>query len=91
MIQVLYIIAFVALSILAAANLIRSMLALANTEPNNQYRSPRRIAKKTLHPELLDQYGNVTQEPLLVMRSFTIDDARARLDALYEGSNSSDV
>jgi Protein of unknown function (DUF2973) len=92
MIQTLYLIAFTALSVLAVSNLIRSMMALAITEPSNKNRPPRRIPKiKNLHPELLDQYGNVTDEPLLVMRSFTIDDARARLDALYEASNSSEA
>jgi hypothetical protein len=88
MIPTLYIIAFTALSILAVANLIRSMVALSKSEPTNRNFSNRRLAKgKTFHPELIDANGNITQEPLLVMRSFTMDDARARLDAIYEASN----
>ncbi len=92
MIQVLYIIAFTALSILAVANLIRSMMALSKSEPTNRNLSNRRFAKgKSFHPELIDADGNITQEPLLVMRSFTVDDARARLDAIYEASGNSEV
>jgi Protein of unknown function (DUF2973) len=88
MIPTLYIIAFTALSILAVANLIRSMVALSKSEPTNRSLSNRRSAKgKAFHPELIDANGNITQEPLLVMRSFTMDDARARLDAIYEASN----
>ncbi|MDX1978013.1 MAG: DUF2973 domain-containing protein [Pseudanabaenaceae cyanobacterium bins.68] len=90
MIQILYIVAFTALSILAVANLIRSMLSLAKAEPAPHL--SRRLAKvKSLHPELLDQQGNISQEPLLVMRAYTIDDARARLDALYEASSNSEI
>lgn len=90
MIQVLYIIAFTALSILAISNLIRSMLSLAKAEPATQIN--RRLAKaKYMHPELLDQQGNISQEPLLVMRAYTIDDARARLDALYDASSNPEI
>jgi Protein of unknown function (DUF2973) len=38
------------------------------------------------HPELLDDYGNIVNEPFLVMRSMTVEDARERLDALYKAS-----
>jgi len=38
------------------------------------------------HPEFLDDTGNVINEPLLVMRSINIDDAREQLDALYNSS-----
>ena len=38
------------------------------------------------HPELLDNSGNVVKEPLLVMRSINVEDARQQLDALYESS-----
>ena len=38
------------------------------------------------HPELLDEYGNIVNEPLLVMRSLTVQDAREQLDALYKSS-----
>lgn len=38
------------------------------------------------HPELLDNSGNIVKEPLLVMRSINVEDARQQLDALYESS-----
>ncbi|MFK8181762.1 MAG: DUF2973 domain-containing protein [Phormidesmis sp.] len=42
------------------------------------------------HPELLDGSGDVINEPLLVMRSISIKDARDQLDAIYEASGSSE-
>ena len=39
------------------------------------------------HPELLDQDGQVIREPLLVMRSISMKDAREQLDALYDGNS----
>ncbi|MEO8891440.1 MAG: DUF2973 domain-containing protein, partial [Coleofasciculaceae cyanobacterium] len=38
------------------------------------------------HPELLDDMGNPINEPLLVMRSMTVEDAREQLDALFNSS-----
>ena len=38
------------------------------------------------HPELLDNSGNIVKEPLLVMRSINVEDARQQLDALYKSS-----
>ena len=35
------------------------------------------------HPELLDETGNVIEEPLLVMRSVSVQEAREQLDDLY--------
>ncbi len=40
----------------------------------------------TPHPELLDNTGKFIKEPLLVMRSINVEDARQQLDALYESS-----
>ncbi|MBD2342737.1 DUF2973 domain-containing protein [Anabaena subtropica] len=40
----------------------------------------------TPHPELLDSTGKFIKEPLLVMRSINVEDARQQLDALYESS-----
>ncbi len=40
----------------------------------------------TLHPEMLDENGRPIREPLLVMKSMTVDDARDRLDALFQSS-----
>jgi hypothetical protein len=42
--------------------------------------------RKTLHPELLDETGNLINEPLLVMRSLSVQDARNQLDNLYKSS-----
>jgi hypothetical protein len=35
---------------------------------------------------MLDDTGKVINEPLLVMRSMTVEDAREQLDALFEAS-----
>lgn len=40
----------------------------------------------TTHPELVDEQGRPIKEPLLVMRSVSVDDARQKLDALYNAS-----
>lgn len=40
------------------------------------------------HPELLDSEGHIIDEPLLVMRSLSVEDARAQLDAIYRESPS---
>jgi hypothetical protein len=42
------------------------------------------------HPELLDSDGRIINEPLLVMKSMTVEDAREQLDALYKSSPSGD-
>ncbi|MEM6501590.1 MAG: DUF2973 domain-containing protein [Cyanobacteria bacterium P01_C01_bin.89] len=39
-----------------------------------------------LHPEMLDKNGRPIREPLLVMKSMTVDDARDHLDALFQAS-----
>ncbi|MGH7999783.1 MAG: DUF2973 domain-containing protein, partial [Brasilonema sp.] len=54
----------------------------------NQGRYPYNSSTKQLtpHPELLDATGNLIKEPLLVMRSINVDDARQKLDELYEAS-----
>ncbi|NJK60609.1 MAG: DUF2973 domain-containing protein [Oscillatoriales cyanobacterium SM2_1_8] len=80
MLQILYITAFAALSLLAIANLIRSMAALARTE------TVRGRVYRNVHPELLDETGKPTREPLLVMKSLDLDEARERLDRMFEAS-----
>lgn len=85
MLQILYIVAFTLLSLIAVSNLIRSMIALSQAEVK-----PRAIRRPTIHPELIDEDGNVIDEPLLVMRSLNFDDARSRLDAIYDSSPSTD-
>lgn len=86
MLQILYIVAFTALSLFAVVNLIRSMISLGQSEVRVNPRRPMKRDMRNIHPELLDESGNITNEPLLVMRSMSFDDARSRLDALYESS-----
>jgi hypothetical protein len=100
MLHLLYILAFTILAVVAVANLIRNLImfsfdrdSLRNYPARN---SPSRNrdgfgylgAKSnfTPHPELLDSAGNIIKEPLLVMRSINVEDARQQLDALYESS-----
>jgi hypothetical protein len=89
MLQILYIVAFTLLSLVAVSNLIKSMIALSQTEIKATNRAIRR-PKPTIHPELIDENGNITDEPLLVMRSLDFDDARSRLDAIYNSSPNTD-
>ncbi|MBD1850156.1 DUF2973 domain-containing protein [Leptolyngbya sp. FACHB-711] len=86
MFHLLYIFAFTILAFLAVGNLIRSMMMLGidsqrsygNGRQNRRYVTP--------HPELLDDAGNLSKEPYLVMRSISVEDARERLDALFNAS-----
>ncbi|MEO1181369.1 MAG: DUF2973 domain-containing protein [Cyanobacteria bacterium J06636_28] len=98
MLHALYIIAFTALTVLAVSNLIRNLMVLGvdarrpdkkSSFAGGNASSGRQQA--TPHPEMLDDTGRVVDEPLLVMRSISIEDARERLDALFEGpENTSD-
>jgi Protein of unknown function (DUF2973) len=89
MLQIVYLIAFTILAFLAIGNLIRSLIGFSMdasqpkgiTNPN--FQGYRYRTGAVPHPELLDEMGNVTSEPLLIMKSISIEDARARLDALY--------
>lgn len=82
--QFLYIIAFAILAALTISNLIRNMLTLgAESRKPPRYPAQR---PSTAHPELLDHDGDVINEPLLVMRSMSVDDAREHLDSLYNQS-----
>jgi hypothetical protein len=91
MLQILYLIAFTVLAFLAIGNLIRSLVSfsvdaqrqggIGNT---NRTYTPANVP----HPELLDNSGNLTDEPLLVVKSIGVEAARARLDALYYNSPS---
>ncbi len=89
MLHLLYIFAFSILAVLAIVNLVRNLISLGiETRRGGSGMSasvpkqPRRVP----HPELLDDDGNVLDEPLLVMRSISIKDAREQLDAIYESS-----
>jgi len=90
MLHLLYILAFTILAFIAVANLIRNLIMFSFDQEriyphmSNPYASSRK--QLTPHPELLDNSGNLIREPLLVMRSINVDDAREQLDALYEAS-----
>lgn len=90
--HLLYVVAFTILAFLAVGNLIRSMITLgADSQRYYVNRNANSIlqSRQVVHPELLDNAGNVINEPLLVMKSITVEDAREKLDALYEASPSS--
>ena len=97
MLHLLYILAFTVLAFIAVSNLIRNLVMFSfdreRPYPNRSsagnkgsfgYYAAKR--QSIPHPELLDNSGNVIKEPLLVMRSINVDDAREQLDALYESS-----
>lgn len=95
MLHLLYILAFTAIAVLAVSNMIRSLITIG-TEAQKVHSRDRTSSKGTLnsqhhhlgkiHPELLDERGKVIEEPLLVMRSVSVEDARQKLDALYDSS-----
>ena len=101
MLHLIYILAFTVIALLAVSNLIRSLITLSAESQkfyppnysNSLGKSPKvgQVKPKKFHPELLDEQGKVIEEPLLVMRSVSVDDARSRLDALYEASPSKTV
>jgi hypothetical protein len=88
--HLLYVVAFTALAFLAVGNLIRNLMTLGIESQRGYsargYGSAGGQLRAIPHPELLDNAGNVINEPLLVMRSMSMDDAREHLDALYEAS-----
>jgi hypothetical protein len=93
MLHLLYIIAFSILAFLAISNLIRNLLSFSNQPPRRYPPTPRSVAEAAgspSHPELLDASGNFINEPLLVMRSITVEDARQQLDAIYKASPGED-
>ena len=94
MLHALYILAFAILAFLAVRNLIRNLILLgtdARREPHPRYAdgSSNPNAYSAPHPEMLDEAGRIVSEPLLVMKSITLEDARQQLDALFDGSASS--
>ena len=89
MLHLLYIFAFTILAVLAIVNLVRNLVSLgveARRGGGGAAASSPRQPRRVPHPELLDDDGNVLDEPLLVMRSSSIKDAREQLDAIYESS-----
>jgi hypothetical protein len=93
MLHLIYILAFTVIALLAVSNLIRSLVTLSAESQKfypPQYNGSNKVAlsSKQIHPELLDEQGKIIEEPLLLMRSVSVDDARSRLNALYDASPS---
>ncbi len=90
MLQLLYICAFTLLAFLAVSNLIRNLMTLGveSQRPQTQGGQGAGASAQQLsqHPELMDESGRLIREPYLVMKSISVDDARERLDALYNAS-----
>ncbi len=89
MLQLLYILAFTILAFLAIGNLIRNLITLGRDSHKLHTRPTQNMDRsqlRSMHPELLDDRGKMIDEPLLVMRSMTMEDAREQLDALYNQS-----
>ncbi|MEA5573842.1 DUF2973 domain-containing protein [Calothrix sp. UHCC 0171] len=94
MLHLLYILAFTILAVIAVANLIRNLVMFSfdrertyspkSSLASNGYSGSRK--QFVPHPELLDDSGKLIKEPLLVMRSINVEDARQQLDALFEAS-----
>lgn len=93
--HLLYIVAFTVLAFLAVGNLVRNLMTLgvdsqrASRGWGSSGQKPATPVSRSgmmPHPELLDETGRVINEPLLVMRSMSVDDAREQLDALFESS-----
>jgi len=86
MLQILYLIAFAIVAVLAVRSLISSLISIGAEQRKPIRRRPRNVP----HPELVDEQGNPIDEPLLVIRPTTLEDARSRLDELYHESPDDD-
>ncbi|MGD1804637.1 DUF2973 domain-containing protein [Dapis sp. BLCC M126] len=89
MLHLLYILAFTTIAVLAVRNLIRSLLTVGlesqslSSNRGSSSRDSHSKSRRIPHPELLDESGNFIDEPLLVMRSVNVQEAREQLDAIY--------
>ena len=102
MLHLLYLLVFSGLAILAIGSMVRSLMVLGTESQRHSSVMPPRPNRPasnasptsptegkgniTLHPEMLDESGHPIREPLLVMKSITVDDARDRLDAIFHDS-----
>jgi hypothetical protein len=97
MLHLVYILAFTVIAFFAISNLIRSLITISGESQRGSWTdTPRGSNSKTsyratyqpTHPELFDSQGKPINEPLLVIRSVSVEDARQRLDSIYESSPS---
>ena len=94
MLHLLYILAFTVIAFFAISNLIRSLITISAESQTGPWTDTPKPLKsptsqyQTSHPELFDEEGKPINEPLLVIRSVSVEDARQRLDSLYESSPS---
>lgn len=91
MLHLFYILAFTIIAFVAISNLLGSLINLS-AEARRDYRYQPKTSMvygNIPHPELLDEQGRLVNEPLLVVRSVSVEDARQKLDALYNSSPSS--
>jgi len=93
MFHLLYILAFAVLAVLAVVNLVRNLMMLGSearrSGPRDRTYGAKQSSRPAPHPELLDDQGQVINEPLMVMRSISVKDVRDQLDALYEAKETS--
>ena len=61
-------IAYAAVFLLLLVNAFRSMRTTNLSRASSQLRSKDRTGLRTIHPELLDENGNVTEEELFIIR-----------------------
>ncbi len=95
MLHLVYILAFTVIAFFAISNMIRSLITIsadsqkgAWTDKPRPVNSSRQAYLQQTHPELLDENGNPINEPLLVIRSVSVEDAKEKLDYLYNASPS---
>ncbi len=91
MLHLLYILAFTVLAFLAVGNLIRSLMSFSRQSQRHpaargSFGNSAASQKSAPHPELLDEQGQVVKEPLMVLRSMDVEDAREQLDTIYKES-----
>ncbi|MGF1536197.1 MAG: DUF2973 domain-containing protein [Elainellaceae cyanobacterium] len=92
MLHLLYVLAFTGLAAIAIVNLIKNLMILG-TESQRGYRAQGSSSRQPqpTHPELFDDSGDMIREAYLVVKSMSVDDARDRLNELYEASPSATI
>lgn len=95
MLHLIYVLAFTVIAFFAISNLIRSLITISGESQKGAWTdTPRPVnaaatnRNQVNHPEFFDEEGKPINEPLLVIRSVSLEDARQQLDSLYESSPS---